>query len=431
MANPSTRSRIAMISFHTCPLAAQEGKETGGMNVYVLELSKELAKKGITIDIFTRSQDPNNEEIVQISENLRVIHIVAGPTRSVAKKSLPHHLPEFIQNMTAFIQREQLQYQLLHCHYYLSGLIGLELQKLNAAKKIALSSNKKLPLIMTFHTLALMKNLVARGELEKEDTLRIEAEFDLVKKADSIIAPSESDASYLEYLYGSKANGADKVTIIPPGVDTTLFRPMEMSDARAVVGGTDQCKIVLFVGRIEPLKGIDMLMYAIKILTQQSPELSLQLWIVGGDISQPVSAWSHELQKLEQLRKVLDLNAVVKFVGQRSQEQLPYYYNAADVAVMPSHYESFGMAALEAMTCGVPVITTNVTGISGLIDERRQSLITSVNNPLLLASQIQYLLTHEKTHAEIRQELQEKVQNLEWSKVAEQVIKVYKKVSKS
>jgi D-inositol-3-phosphate glycosyltransferase len=153
--------------------------------------------------------------------------------------------------------------------------------------------------------------------------------------------------------------------------------------------------------------------------------LPLKLYIVGGDVSQDVSLWSAELQKLEKLRQLLRMPDVVKFVGQKPQHELAYYYNAADIVVMPSHYESFGMAALEAMTCGVPVITTNVAGISSLIDERKKALLTSVNNPLLLAVQIEYLLTHPRTHAQISREVKSKVVALDWKNVAKQVAEVY------
>ena len=159
--------RVLMISFHTCPLASQEGKETGGMNVYVLELAKELARRGIAVDVFTRSQDQDQPHVVHVNERFRVIHTVAGPEAPVPKKQLIQHLPEFVSNVRQFILLENLHYDVMHCHYYLSGLAGLELADLEP---------HRLPVIMTFHTLALMKNLVARDELEKEEKERIDAE---------------------------------------------------------------------------------------------------------------------------------------------------------------------------------------------------------------------------------------------------------------
>jgi len=406
-----------MISYHTCPLASEEGKETGGMNVYVLELAKQLSRLGHFVDVYTRSSAPENPPIVQVTERFRVMHIVAGPQASVPKKSLIQYIPEFIENVNVFCKTAGAEYDIMHCHYYMSGLVGIELQKSLKCPWV------KMPMISTFHTLALMKNLVARGELETEDSSRVDAELEIVKHSDFIVAPSESDASYLQYLYEADTS---KVIVIPPGVDTKVFRPLPKKKAREFVGAQADEKIVMFVGRIEPLKGIDMLMYAIKVVNQDEPNLKLKLYVVGGDISQDVSMWSAELKKLEKLRKLLRIPDVVRFVGQKPQHELVYYYNAADIVVMPSHYESFGMTALEAMTCGVPVITTNVAGISSLIDERKKALLTSVNNPLLLASQIENLLTNPRTHAQISAELKKKVNTLEWKNVAEQIVEVYR-----
>ncbi|MBE2271497.1 MAG: glycosyltransferase [Anaerolinea sp.] len=402
---------VAMISFHTCPLASQEGKETGGMNVYVLELSRELSRQGIAVDVFTRSQDDLQPHVVQVDPLFRVIHVPAGPESPVPKKQLLQYVPEFVANTRKFIAEQGMRYDVMHCHYYLSGLAGLELVR-----------DLPMPIVMTFHTLALMKNLVARDELEREEGDRIEAEYDLVQRVDKIIAPSESDMRYLQYLY---AAGEDKVVVIPPGVDLDHFKPVDQAEAKSKLG-IDPCdQIILFVGRIEPLKGIDMLLYAMKIMLEKKPDLRVCLWIIGGDVSQPPSQWSKELQKLETLRHLLKLTPVVHFAGQQLQEVLPYYYSAADVVVMPSHYESFGMAAAEAMACGTPVITTNVAGISSLIDEKHELLITSVNNPLLLASQMELLLSDHQKREQVGQNVLQKVKDLHWQSIAAQIIRLY------
>lgn len=179
------------------------------------------------------------------------------------------------------------------------------------------------------------------------------------------------------------------------------------------------------MGRIEPLKGIDVLMYAVKIVTHRNPDIPLQLCIVGGDVSKHPTTWSKTLKSLENVRQTLRLAASVTFVGQQSQDVLPYYYNAAEMVVMPSHYESFGMAALEAMSCGVPVITTNVAGISSLIDQKHESLVTTVNNPLLLACQIEELLKDPKKREEIGISVRTQVADLSWGIIAGRIIEVY------
>lgn len=405
-----------MISFHTCPLASQEGKEMGGMNVYVLELSRELSRQGIAVDVYTRSQDDNVAHLVQVDPNFRVIHVPAGPESPVPKKQLIQHLPEFVENSLKFIAEQGITYDVMHCHYYLSGLAGLDM-----VKRLS-SDGKPVPILMSFHTLALMKNLVARDELEREEKERIDAEFQLVQEVQKIIAPSESDQNYLQYLYQA---GTEKVEVVPPGVDITHFKPIDKRQAKAELGINPNERIILFCGRIEPLKGIDMLLYALKIMIEKNPSLDVCLWIIGGDISQQPSQWSRELQKLEKLRHLLTLTPIVHFAGQQTQEILPYYYNSAEMVVMPSHYESFGMAAAEAMACGIPIITTNVTGISSLIDEKHEVLLTSVNNPLLLASQMEALLTDREQHDLISRDVFETVQDLNWQTITRKIIDLY------
>ena len=405
---------IALISYHTCPLASEEGKETGGMNVYVLELGKRLAQKGLMVDAFTRSQDPTNQKIVQVAPGFRVIHLPAGPEAPIPKKEVYRFIPEFVENFLRFTHENDLQYEVLDCHYYLSGLIGLEIQE-----------RQHQPIIMTFHTLAMMKNLVARDELEKESRERIESELTLVQKADVIIAPSRNEKQYLEYLYETDPA---KIHIIHPGVDLSLFKPIPQAEAKAFIHAAPDCQMIMFVGRIEPLKGIDGLLYAMKILTSKNPDLKVCLWIVGGDISQPVDQWSKELQKLEHLRQLLKIDTMVKFVGQRPQHELPYYYNAAELVVMPSHYESFSMTAAEAMACGVPVITTNVAGVSTLMDDQRESLILSVNNPLLLAQKIEQLLYQPNVRQKLCGALRENVKNVTWETTADALIDIYKRL---
>lgn len=411
------KKRILMISYHTCPLASEEGKETGGMNVYVYELSQHLAKLGHTVDVITRCQDAKEKKTVDVSRNFRVIHLTAGPQIPVVKKKLLAFVPEFVDSLENFIAEEKTTYDLLHAHYYQSGLIATEIKK-----KLLPSA----PFLMTFHTLALMKNLVARTEEELEDEIRIQAELDISKKANVIITPSESDQQYLHLLYDVQI---EKTVEIPPGVNTDVFKPLSKTEAKKYLRLSEKEKIILFVGRIEPLKGVDALLYALKILCREAPDLSIRLLIVGGDISEHHAKWSDQLRHLDQVRRLLGIADCVQFVGQKPQHELRYYYNAAEVVVMPSHYESFGMAAAEAMACGTPVITSNVTGISNLIDERRSTLITTVNNPLLLASQLKQLLTDEKIYEEVRNNIMENVEELSWERVVKQIEAVYESSS--
>ena len=402
-----------MISYHTCPLASQEGKESGGMNVYVLEIGKELASQGIQVDVFTRSQEVENAPIVEVVPGFRVIHIIAGPRSHISKKSVLPYVDAFAVSVHEYYAKIGEIPDGIHAHYYLSGLIGKRLQSM---------FSQHVPMVLSFHTLSLMKNLVARDESEKEDSSRIEAEMELCKSSDYIIATSQSDKQYLEYLYDAPAS---LVGVVPPGVNPEIFHPVSTDDAKDYIHADRKTHMLLFVGRIEPLKGIDMIMYAMKIVKKRNPDLPVSLCIVGGDISQPLPSWSNTLQSLNSIRDVLHLHAEVNFVGKKTQEELLYYYNAADVVVMPSHYESFGMAALEAMSCGTPVITTNAAGISSIIDDEHGKLITSVNNPLLLAEQIEFLLKSREIREAVGQSLRKNVSDLSWCQVATRVIAIY------
>lgn len=395
--------RIAVISYHTCPLSDEKDAEVGGMNTYVLELSKALAEKGYVIDIYTRCEDKNNPEIVQIQTYLRVIHLKAGKEADISKKELLRYIDEFTKSVQDFTKKEKLKYDLISSHYFLSGLVGLELKR-----------KYNLPLFVTFHTLALMKNLVARSGNEKEDLKRIESELLLTKKADKIIATSESDLEYIHTLYDASLK---KIALLSPGVNLQIFKPINKQKAKELIKADLDHKLILFVGRIEPLKGLDVLLYAIKILVQRNPKLQFCLWIVGGTESE-------EVIRLNELKLLLGIHSYVKFVGQKEHTKLPFYYSASEVVVMPSQYESFGMAALEAMACGVPVITTDVTGISNILGKKHHPLLTSASNPILLAKKIKNLLTNKKEHKQMSEEVYKKVQNLGWEKVADKFIQI-------
>ena len=408
--------RLAVISYHTCPLSDETDAEIGGMNIYILSLSKALSKKGYSIDIFTRSQDEKSPRIVQVNQNLRVIHVPAGPEKPLSKKEIEGYIPAFLEHFYSFVADEKIFYQTVSSHYFLSGIVGVDIKK-----------KFGIPLLMTFHTLGLMKNLVARSEEERESIERIKTELQLVQEADQIIATGKTDAQYIQSLYNGDP---EKIYILTPGVDLDLFKPSDKKEARKSIGAPLDEKLILFVGRVEPLKGIDVLLYSLKILLDNHPQLKVNVWIVGGDISQPVDMWPKELKKLSEIRDVLTISTSVKFVGRKEQEELPLYYNAADLLVMPSHYESFGITAVESMACAVPVITTDVTGVSNLIDEKHSILITSANNPIRLAERIATLLCDEEKYKKVSQSLRENVSDLSWDSAADQFIGLCKSCSR-
>lgn len=410
-------NRIAMISYHTCPLASLEGEETGGMNVYVLELSKKLGEMGLMVDIFTRSQSARYDHTIKLSDNVRLFHVPAGPEKSLPKKSLADYTGEFYKNIKNIISKENLVYDLIHAHYYLSGIVGLYLKR-----------DCKIPLVISFHTLGMMKNLVARSTIEIAEKKRIDEEMMQMKKSDKIIALSQSDKEYITYLYNIAPG---KIGVVTPGVNNKLFKPISKTIARRFIHADLKHVIILFVGRLEPLKGVDSLLYAFKILVSRNPQLEgkVCLWIVGGEVSQKKELWSKELQKLETLRRILGIKTSVNFVGRQQHSKLPYYYSAANVVVMPSHYETFGIVALEAIACGVPVISTYVAGLAGTFENKSELQTVPVNSPLHLAKRIETILfsSPKKTDKAIKKIWQS--DSMSWSKAAEKMLSFYEKVS--
>ena len=408
--------RIAMISVHECPLASSEGKEKGGINVYVFEFSKALSKIGYSIDIFTRAQDTVNPRIVHINEKTRVIHLPAGPLTKYPKKEVIQHLSEFANNMHEFIEKERLRYDLIHAHYYYSGIVAHTLRNTHKIKS---------PIIMSFHTLGLMKQLVSRSELTNDPKERISIEQTLVKNSDFFVTSSDNDAMYLSSLYDCPQN---KIASIPPGVDTVLFRPKNKQASKIAIGADINHRIIVAVGRIDPIKGFDVLLFALKILLYSHPELAKKvcLWIVGGDVGEDKSSWSTELQSLERLQMTLGLATSVRFVTAKPQEKLPDYYNAADVVVMPSHYESFGMVALEALACGTSIIATDVTGISPMLKTFPKGHVISANNPIKLAEELYRVTMKQKEHHLNPKDLS----LLDWSTMAAKMKKAYESVQK-
>jgi len=375
------QKRIAMVSVHECPLASSEGKERGGINVYVYELSKALARQGWLVDAFTRVQDDVNPRVVHVNDAFRVIHIESGPHTPLSKNAILASLPEFAENMQRFIEKEGKAYDLMHSHYYLSGAVAETVKQ-----------SLPVPIVMTFHTLGLMKALVSRSKDTDDPVERIPMERTLARSLNLFFTSSHMGKDYLATLYDTPE---EKIAIVPPGVDTGLFAPMPRNVAKNHIGADLNHHIILAVGRMDPVKGFDVLLVALKTLMKRNPEYrdNVCLWIVGGDIEQNKARWSRELKKLDQLRNDLGLMNTVKFIRPKPQEELPYYYNAADVLVMPSHYESFGMVALEALACNTPVIATDVTGISPFLKEFPRGYIVSANNPLALADKIGEVLT--------------------------------------
>jgi D-inositol-3-phosphate glycosyltransferase len=407
--------RIAMISYHTCPLATLGGKDTGGMNVYVRELTRQLGHMGIHVDVFTRSQDDHVPHVLhELGYGNRVVHVPAGPEHPLPKKELASYIPEFVEGIRAFAAEKGIQYDLIHSHYWMSGL---------AAE--ALSDGwGGTPIVHMFHTLGEMKNRIAQTEAEKEGPYRINGEKQVLRRADRIIAATIAEVTQLRFLYKAPAN---KLVVIPPGVDVSHFYPIPGDEAKMYVGLKPDDRMVLFVGRIEPLKGVDTLIQAMSCL-QLMDGHKVHLAIIGGDPSASPQEMSAEMARLQKLCDDLCVGQLVVFLGKRDQDRLPYYYSAAELLVMPSHYESFGMVALEAMACGTPVIASEVGGLAYLVRDGETGFTVPDQEPELLSEKITWLLNDRDLHRTMSERAVEYAQDYAWEKIAAQIVDVYKEL---
>lgn len=364
--------RVAMLSVHTCPLAALGGKETGGMNVYVREVARELGRMGVEVDVFTRSQNPQIPRVVSLGERVNVVHLPAGPEAPMPRERVYDHLDEFADGVDAWRLTHGVDYDLVHGHYWLSGVVGC-----------ALAERWDVPAMQMFHTLGRLKNHVARTAGEQEPRLRIAEETRIAATVDRIVAANAVERKQLVHEYAAPAA---RIAVVPCGVDTELFAPGVAGDARAALG-LDDVPVVLYAGRIAPIKGLDTLLDAMGRLREHGR--ASRLLVVGGDADEAPNG--HEAELRDRASR-LALGGAVTFVGARSQEILRTYYVAADVVVMPSYYESFGMVALEAMACGSPVIASRVGGLTTTIRDGVTGYLVPEGDVAALAERIDTLL---------------------------------------
>ena len=403
--------RIAVISYHTSPLAALGTREMGGLNVYVRELARELAERGHSVDVFTRRADPDAPRIVPIAGNgeghARLIHIDAGPAEAVAKEELPAYLDEFVAGVRAHAAEESDSYDVLHSHYWLSGVAAERLKETWGVPHLAM-----------FHTLGEVKN---RSRIsEHEPAPRIAGERDVVQRAERIVVSSKDEQQLLVRLYGAEA---DRIAIVPCGVNLDLFQPVDKEEARRRLGLRDGDRILLFVGRVEPLKGVDILLGAAAQIETDSDCFVL---VVGGDSA--AQGQESEVAHLQDLASELGIAERVNFLGAVDHEKLPLYYSAADVCVMPSFYESFGLVALEAMACGTPVVASRVGGLAGTVRDGETGYLIPWRCPEPFAERLELLLGNEELRRAFGKTARADVERYRWGNVAEAVLGLYRDV---
>ncbi|MBI4496228.1 MAG: glycosyltransferase [Deltaproteobacteria bacterium] len=398
---------MAVLSVHSCPLAALGGKETGGMNVYVREVSREMGRRGWKVDVFTRSQNPHISRLVPLGRGVRVVHLPAGPEEPLPKVEVLRFLPEFTARLMRFCREQRETYDLVHSHYWLSGWVGGRLK-----------GEWGVPLVHMYHTLGAVKNSVARRSKEREPAARLQVEQQVLSWSDRLVV---STAWEKDLLVGSDGVLPSRVEVIPCGVDLDLFRPLPSAAAKRELGLSER-KFILFVGRIEPIKGIDVLVRALGRLRRHR---EMGLIIVGGEVDIDLQRQNQELQKLRAMVRRMGLQERIAFWGPQRQEYLPYFYSAAEALVLPSRHESFGMVALEAMACGTPVIASRVGGLPYTVEDGRTGFLVPEGDWLEMAERIRQVVDDPGLRRRLRAEAVARAQGFGWPTIVRQISSLY------
>lgn len=407
---------IAMLSYHTCPLATLGGKDTGGMNVYVRDMTRQLGRLGIHVDVFTRSQDEHVPHVLHdLGFGNRVVHVPAGPETPVPKEEMASYIPIFSEYILNFAEKKGVDYDLIHSHYWMSGIAARELK-----------STWGIPVIHMFHTLGHMKNRIG-AETEREGIYRINGEEEVLDVSDRIVAATPAELAQLKWLYKFDT---EKIVVIPPGVDLSHFYPIDLDEAKEFTGMEDEDHHILFVGRIEPLKGIDTLIRAIALLEQEGvlEKHPISVSIIGGEPDASSEQMSDEMARLKALREIYGVGDVITFLGRQDQDTLPYFYSSADVVVMPSHYESFGMVALEAMACGTPVVASEVGGLAFLVKDQVTGFHIPDDDPEALSKCLKAVITDEKLRNHMGEQAAKYAKQYGWENIAEKLVEVYEEL---
>ena len=386
---------LAILSMHTSPLAQPGRGDSGGMNVYVRQLSTALARSGLDCEVYTRAWSADLPAVVPVEPGLRVHHVVSGPLAEVPKETLPEAVPEFTEAVRARMARGP-EPDAIHANYWLSGMVGH-----------ALKHELDVPLVSTFHTLALVK-----GEGDQDPDRRARAELQVMSCSDAVLASSPVEATQITSRYGVEEA---RIEVVPPGVDHAFFSPGQRSRARRALGLAPGGPMLLFVGRIQPLKDVGLAVGALAAL-RGLPEAFLV--VVGGPSGPEGEA---ELQRVREQVEGLGLVDRVRFEDPQPHEMLSTYYRAADACLVPSRSESFGLVALEASACGTPVVAAAVGGLGSLIEHARTGFLVDSRDPAVFAARVEEILADPARAAEMSAQAGARGRMYSWSTAADRL----------
>ncbi len=414
--NYSTKRTIAVISEHASPLTAVGGVEAGGQNIAVAELTRQLAQMGYLVDVFTHWSDSQQSEVVCWQPGIRVIHVKAGPIEYIVKEDMLPFMGEFTENLIRFFSNQPTPYQLVHAHFFMSGLVAADLKR-------ALS----IPFVITFHALGEVRRQ-CQGNSDRFPDERGQIEKRIIREADRVIALCPQDRDDLLTLY--KADPA-RLVMIGNGVDLGEFYPVDPAVAHAVIGYQSPEPVILQLGRMVPRKGVDTVVRALGILRSQH-NLTARLLIVGGESDAPDPAETPEIARLQALADEEGVQDLVTFTGQRGRDTLRYYYSAANVFVTTPWYEPFGITPLEAMACGTPVIGSAVGGIKHTVRDGQTGYSVPPNDPAAVAEKLAVLLTDPALRQRMgRAALRHVRRHYTWEQMALQTADLYEEVINS
>ena len=385
---------------HTSPTASLGQNGNGGLNVYVREVATTLSDRGIATDIFTRRQSPDDPAIESLAPLSRVIYLPAG--RSLDKYSLYGEVPGFAAGVRSFAEREHLSYDMLYSHYWLSGEVACLLR---AEMDVAWAH--------TAHTLGLVKNRTLASGARPEPALRIRVEGEIVQQADLLIGSTPDEADDLVRLYGANP---ETVHVVAPGIDLATFQPLDRADARRKIG-YGPGRVLLFVGRLERLKGVDVAIRALALLRDRAHD-DVRLIVLGEDVRDGDES---EKERLKAVASAAGVRDRVDFLGSVAHHELPYFYAAADVCVMPSYSESFGLVALEAQACGRPVVASGVSGLRSVVRDEVSGYLIDDHDPAMYAERIGRLLAHPELAQQMGRRGRLLAQRFSWTRTADRL----------
>ncbi|WP_455429448.1 D-inositol-3-phosphate glycosyltransferase [Nocardioides pantholopis] len=403
--------RVAMVSLHTSPLDQPGTGDAGGMNVYVLELARRLARCGVEVDIFTRATSSALDPVVSAGDGVSVRHVHAGPFEGLTKAELPAQLCVFAREVLRAEAEQPLgHYDVVHSHYWLSGQVG------------ALARDRwGVPLVHSMHTMAKVKNdALAAGDVP-EPAARTIGEEQVVAAADLLIANTDLEAKQLINLYDADPG---RVEVVHPGVDLTVFQPLDRVRTRAELGLPADAYVLLFAGRIQPLKAPDVLLRAVAVLLARAPQLRSRLVvpIVGG----PSGTGLDRPESLHALAAELGLLDVVRFVPPVTQAELARWYAAATAVAVPSYNESFGLVAAEAQATGTPVVAAAVGGLTTVVRDRHSGLLVDGHDPAAWADALACVLDDE-VRLRLETGALEQARQFSWEATAERTLAGYER----